>query len=116
VTSASFVINADVAVLLHFAQQPTTTTANTIIAPAVTVDARDQFNNVVKTFTGNITLAIAAGTGAPGAVLAGTKTVAAIAGLATFSNLSINLIGTPYRLSATATGVTSVASNSFSIN
>jgi hypothetical protein len=118
-TSASFVINPDVAVLLHFAQQPTTTTVNTIIAPAVTVDARDQYNNVVKAFTANVTIAIAAGTGAPGAVLSGTKTVAAVLGVATFSNLSINLVGTgntAYRLSATATGVTSATSNGFSIN
>ena len=118
-TSASFVINPDVAVTLHFTQQPTTTTVNTIIAPAVAVDVRDQYNNVVKTFTNPITLAIAAGTGAPGAVLAGTKTVTPVQGIATFSNLSINLQGngnTAYRLSATATGVTSVNSNGFSIN
>jgi len=115
VTSASFVINADVAVLLRFSQQPTTTTANTIIAPAVKVSARDQFNNVAKTFTGNITVAIAAG-GTAGAVLAGTKTVMAIAGVAEFPNLSIDLIGTGYRLSATATGVAAGTSTAFSIN
>jgi hypothetical protein len=113
-TSASFVINPDVAVTLHFAQQPTTTTANTVIAPAVTVDVRDQYNNVVKTFANNITVALTGGTA--GAVLSGTKTVAPIQGVATFSNLSVNLVGTPYRLSATATGVLSVNSNAFSIN
>lgn len=115
-TSASFVINPDVAVILHFGQQPTTTTANTIIAPAVTVDARDQYNNIVRTFANSITVAIAAGTGTPGAVLAGTKTATPINGVATFSNLSINLVGGPYKLSATATGVLSVDSNAFSIN
>ncbi len=118
-TSASFVINADVAVLLHFSQQPTTTTANAAITPAVTVDVRDQYNNVVKTFASNITVAIAAGTGAPGAVLSGTKTIMPIQGVATFSNLSINLLGsgnTAYRLSTTASGVTSATSNAFSIN
>jgi hypothetical protein len=118
-TSSSFAINPDVAVLLHFATQPTTTTANTIITPAVTVDARDQYNNIVKTFTGNITVAIAVGTGTPGAQLSGTKTVAAVQGVATFSNLSIDLPGTgnsAYRLSASAAGVASGTSNAFSIN
>ncbi|HTH63848.1 MAG TPA: hypothetical protein VL563_04130 [Gemmatimonadales bacterium] len=118
-TSASFAINPDVATTLHFAAQPTTTTANTIITPAVTVDARDQFNNLVKTFVGNVTVAITAGTGPGGAVLSGTKTVAAIAGVATFSDLSINLVGsgnTAYRLSATAGGLTAATSNAFSIN
>jgi hypothetical protein len=118
-TSASFTINSDVATTLHFAVQPTTTTANTIITPAVTVDARDQFNNVVKTFTGNVTVSIAAGTGTGGAVLSGTKTVAAVAGIATFTDLSINLPGsgnTAYRLAAATTGLSPATSSAFSIN
>jgi len=118
-TSASFTINSDVATTLHFAVQPTTTTANTIITPAVTVDARDQFNNVVKTFTGNVTVSIAAGTGTGGAVLSGTKTVAAVAGIATFTDLSINLTGsgnTAYRLAAATTGLSPATSSAFSIN
>lgn len=115
-TSNSFVINADVAVLLHFKDQPTNTTSNTILTPAVAVDVRDQYNNVVNTFTGNLTVAIAAGSGNPAATLSGTKTVAAIAGVATFSNLSIDLPGVGYRLTATAAGVASGLSTAFSIN
>ncbi len=115
-TSPSFTINADVAVTLHFAVQPTTGTHGTIITPAVEVDARDQFNNVVKAFTGNVTVGITSGTGTAGAVLSGTTTVAATAGLATFSNLSINLVGTGYKLTATATGLTSATSSAFSEN
>lgn len=118
-TSASFVINPDVAITLHFATQPATTVANAVITPAVTVDARDQYNNVVKTFVGNVTVSIAAGTGTSGAVLSGTKTVAAIAGVASFSTLSINLPGSgnfAYRLAATTAGLTSATSGAFSIN
>ncbi len=119
-TSASFVINPDVAVTLHWATQPTTTLANAVIngtTGGVTVDARDQFNNVVKTFIGNITVAISGGTS--GAVLSGTKTVAAISGVAAFTNLSINLPGSgnfAYRLSATTTGLLSSTSAAFSVN
>jgi hypothetical protein len=118
-TSGSFTINPDVATTLHFAVQPTTTTANTIITPAVTVDERDQFNNIVKTFVGSVTVAIQSGTGTAGAVLSGTKVVAAVAGVATFSDLSINLPGsgnTAYRLSATTGGLTAATSTAFSIN
>jgi len=118
-TSASFTINTDVATTLHFATQPTSTTANTVITPAVEVDVRDQFNNVVKTFTGTVTVAIAAGTGTAGAVLSGTKTVALVAGVATFTDLSINLTGSgnfAYRLSASTTGLSSATSGAFSIN
>jgi hypothetical protein len=115
-TSASFVINPDVAITLHFAVQPTTGLHAATIAPAVQVDARDQFNNIVKTFTGNVTLAIASGTGTAGAVLSGANPVAAVAGVAVFSNLSINLVGSAYKLTAAATGLTGATSSAFSEN
>jgi hypothetical protein len=115
-TSGSFVINPDVATTLHFAVQPTTGLHGASITPAVQVDARDQFNNVVKAFVSNITVAITAGTGTAGAVLSGTTSVAATAGVATFQNLSINLVGTAYKLTATAAGVTSATSSAFSEN
>jgi hypothetical protein len=118
INSASFAITPDVATTTHFASQPTTTTAGTPIA-AFNVDVRDQYNNVVKSFAGSVTLSIAAGTGAPGAVLSGTTTLPLVLGVATFSDLSINLPGsgnTAYRLSASSTGLTPVVSNAFSIN
>ena len=113
--SASFVINAAAATQLVYSTQPTTTPTGATIVPAVEVSARDQFNNVVQTFISNITVAIAAGTGTPGAVLSGTKVVAALQGVATFSNLSINLVGTAYRLSASASGLPPQDSNGFTI-
>jgi hypothetical protein len=45
-----------------------------------------------------VTLAILEGTGTTGATLSGTTTVAAVAGVATFSDLSIDLPGTGYTL------------------
>jgi hypothetical protein len=118
INSASFAITPDVATTTHFASQPTTTTAGTPIA-AFNVDVRDQYNNVVKSFVGSVTIAVAAGTGAPGAVLSGTKTLTLVLGVATFSDLSIDLMGsgnTAYRLSASSTGLASDVSNAFSIN
>ena len=112
--SAIFAITAAAATHLAFDQQPTTTTVNTAIAPPVTVSARDAFGNVVKTFTGNVTVAI--GTNPGGGTLNGTKTVAAVAGVATFSTLSITAAGTGYTLVASAAGLTSDTSNAFSIN
>jgi len=118
VNSASFTINADVAVAVHFSGQPVTTAAGATI-PAFTVDVRDQFNNVTKTFVGSVTVSIAPGTGTPGAVLSGTKTLTLVSGVATFSDLSINLPGTgnnAYRLLGSVTGLISDTSNGFSIN
>jgi hypothetical protein len=114
-TSLVFQIVAAPATQLVFSQQPTATPAGATITPAVAVSARDQFNNVDKNFTDNITVAILAGTGTPGAVLSGTKVVAAIQGLATFSNLSINLVGTAYKLAASASGLPTKESSGFTI-
>src|SRR5207249_3826540 len=47
--------------------------------------------------------------------LSGTKTVAAVAGIATFSDLSINNPGTGYRLRATSSGLTGISSGQFNI-
>src|SRR2546430_17508951 len=53
-------------------------------------------------FTGNVQVAIEANPG--GGTLSGTATVAAVAGVATFSTLSINRTGAGYTLTAAAGG------------
>jgi len=80
------------------------------------VTARDASGQTASSFTGSVTLAISAGTGAPGAVLAGTKTVTAVAGVATFSGLSIDKAAIGYKLTATASGLTSTTSAFFTVN
>jgi hypothetical protein len=112
-TSAIFAINAGTPKVVTIDQQPTTTVAGTAITPGVTVTARDLLGNPVKTFTGNVTIAIAVNPAA--GTLAGTKTVAAVAGTATFGNLSIDKAATGYRLAATSSGLTPDTSSAFSI-
>ena len=112
-TSAPFTITAGSAAQLVFSVQPTAAVAGTVIAPAVKVTARDALGNTATTFTGNVTVAIAANPG--GGSLSGTATVAALSGVATFSNLSINKSGAGYTLSAVAAGVTGATSASFTI-
>jgi hypothetical protein len=58
---------------------------------------------------------MAIGTNPSGGTLAGTLTVSATGGVATFSDLSIDKSGTGYTLTATATGLTSATSNAFDI-
>jgi hypothetical protein len=100
---------------LVFTQQPTTAATNVTITPSVTVEIRDAGGNLVNTATNNITLVF--GTNPSAGTLAGTTTVAAVAGVATFNNLSINNVGTGYTLTASATGITtSTTSASFNIN
>lgn len=62
-----------------------------------------------------VTATIAAGTGAAGAQLSGTTTATAVAGVATFTNLGVNLAGSNYQLSFAASNVTSATSSSFDV-
>src|SRR5204862_3047952 len=102
--SAAFNITAGTATQLVVSVQPSTTTAATAITPAVEVTAQDAGGNTASGFTGNITVAI--GTNPSTGTLSGTKTVAAVAGVATFSGLSIDKAGTGYTLTATGAGST----------
>lgn len=79
----------------------------------VTVHALDAQGDVAKTFAGTVTLALAAGS--PSAPLLGTLTATAVEGVATFSDVRINLVGTGYALTASASGLPSVTTSSFAI-
>jgi hypothetical protein len=111
-TSTAFNVTAGPPAKLAFAVQPTNVVAGTAITPAVQVSVQDSLGNLVPTATNSVTVAI--GTNPGGGTLSGTATVNAVAGVATFSNLSINKTGTGYTLAATSgvlTGATSTAFN-----
>jgi alpha-tubulin suppressor-like RCC1 family protein len=97
---------------LAFTVQPVNTIAGRPIAPAVVVAVQDADGNTVATATNDVTLAI--GTNPPNG-LAGTATVAAVNGVATFSNLSIKDPGTAYTLSAASPSLTSATSTPFNV-
>jgi hypothetical protein len=93
---------------LTFIQQPTNTLINAVISPAVTINACGNGASLP-----NVTVAL---TAAGGAILAGTLTATTnnSTGLASFSNLSVNLAG-GYTLTTTSPALTSAISSSFSI-
>jgi len=97
---------------LAFGVSPSSTVAGVVISPSVTVQILDA-SGLLTTSTANVTLGI--GTNPGSAVLNGTTTVAAINGVATFSNLSINKTGTGYTLGATSGGLTVATSGTFNI-
>ena len=79
--------------------------------------ARDQFGNVATSFTKNVTVSITTGTGTGGATLGGTTTVSAVAGVAAFTDLTIDLTGTGYTLDADTSPSLGVATSTlFDIN
>src|SRR2546428_302840 len=98
---------------LVFTAQPSTAVAGAAITPAVQVTVQDAQGNTVTTATTSITVAI--GTNPASGTLSGTTTVAAVNGVATFANLSINNPGTGYTLTASATGLTGATSSAFNV-
>jgi hypothetical protein len=82
------------------------------IAPTIQAAAKDSFGNT--TASANVTMTI--GTNPPGTgVLSGQATVAAAAGVASFSTLSIDKSALGYTLSASALGLPSATSAPFDI-
>src|SRR5205807_2502360 len=106
-TSTAFNITAGTATALVFSVEPTNTVAAAATTPPAEVTAQDGNGNTATGFTGSITVAI--GTNPSTGTLSGTKTVAAVAGVATFSGLSIDKAGTGYTLTATGAGSTTSA-------
>jgi hypothetical protein len=100
---------------LVFTLQPSATAEETPIRPAVRVTARERSGRTATSFTRRVTLSIAPGTGDGEAELSGTTTVTAVAGVATFSTLSIDNVGTGYILSAASPGLTGTTSAPFDV-
>ena len=96
-----------------FISQPSTVNVGAAITPAVQVAIQDASGNTVTSSTAMVSLAIAANPG--GATLGGTVSMAAVSGVATFNNLSLNNAGTGYTLRATSTGLTAATSTAFNV-
>ena len=101
---------------LAFFAQPSAVVAADVMTPAVTVAILDRNGSTVTSATTSITIAITPGSGTAGAVLGGTTTVAAINGVARFSQLTVDRAGTGYTLSASASSLTGATSSAFTAN
>jgi hypothetical protein len=100
---------------LRFTTQPSSTMKDSTIPP-VQVTAFDSAGNVVTSFTGTVTVAIGRNAGVVSrGRLAGSPAAAAVNGVATFANLSIDQIGTGYTLTATASPLAGDTSTAFNI-
>ena len=110
--SSSFDVTSGNAAKLAFG--PVTSTADAGIAMgSVQVTTQDSAGNAVTSFTGAVTVAIGNNPGT--STLSGTLTRTAVAGVATFNDLSLNRKGAAYTLVATATGLTSGTSAAFNV-
>ncbi len=102
-TSSSFTVSPAAAAQVVFGAAPVAAVAG-VTMTAVTGKVEDQFGNVVTGNTSNVKIAI--NTGPDSATLSGTATVAASAGVATFSTLNITTAG-PYTFTLTDGSLTS---------
>lgn len=97
---------------LAFGVQPSNTVSNVAINPSPTVRILDA-SGVLTNSTAAVTIAIANNPGS--GALAGTATVNAVNGVATFNGISINKTGTNYTLLATSSTLTDATSGNFNI-
>ncbi|HEY6853806.1 MAG TPA: Ig-like domain-containing protein [Gemmatimonadales bacterium] len=96
-TSAPFTVTAGPAAKLGFVTQPNPSSHGAdAITPAVQVAVQDSFGNTVTTATDVVGMAL--GTNSAGGRLSGTVFVNAVAGVATFADLSIDRPGDGYAL------------------
>jgi alpha-tubulin suppressor-like RCC1 family protein len=116
-TSAPFNVSAmpgQVATMLAFTLGPRSAAAGTAINP-IAVTVQDAAGNIVGSATTSITVALGANNPAGTATLFGTSTIAAVDGIAIFTNLSIDESGAGYRLTANAAGLTGATSKPFEV-
>jgi hypothetical protein len=99
--------------LLVFVAEPSTAHVGAFITPAIQVAVEDTLGVVDTTVSGGVTMALS--NNPTGAVLSGQTTVIFTAGVASFSDLTINLAGTGYVLSASSAGLSTATSISFDI-
>ncbi|MCY1017609.1 beta strand repeat-containing protein [Pyxidicoccus sp. MSG2] len=111
-TSSTFAITPAAAARLAYVTGPGASTAGEAISPAVQVELLDAYGNRAAS---TATVAVALGANPGSTMLHGTLSVAAVAGLATFSNLSINVAALDYTLVVTSGQLESVASVTFDV-
>ena len=107
--TASFANPAQLAFLVG----PVDELMGVVFGPALQVEVKDQYGNRVTTATDDITIAI--GTNPASGNLLGTPTVAAVAGVATFSDLEVDNIGAGYTLVASSGTLANGTSATFDI-
>src|SRR5436853_356528 len=90
--SSYAVFCAETATKLAFSVQPSNTAVGHTLTPPPPRATRFPYTTLFRSSSASVTLAI--GTNPSSGTLSGTKTVAAVNGVATFSNLSIDKVGT----------------------
>jgi streptogramin lyase len=110
--SSAIVVSPAAATQLVITQQPP---ANVVVNTGfgLVVAVEDAYGNVVPSASYSVSVALA--NNPTGARLSGTTKVTASQGLATFTGLSLNKVGTGYTLQVSSKGLTSATTNPFNV-
>lgn len=103
------------AIKLALTTQPAGARANSPFITQPVVKATDAIGTTDPTFSGPVTAVIKAGTGVSGATLLGTTTVNAVNGVAVFTDLGLDKIGTGYVLTFSNPVMGTVDSSAFDV-
>jgi hypothetical protein len=109
-TSASFTVLASPPTQLTVGTQPSGAVSGNALTQQPVIQLRDVNGNIVIGATNNVTASVFSGSG----TLVGTTTVAAVDGVATFTNLQVNGAGA-HQLSFAAASLPTVQSASFTV-
>ncbi len=107
-TSSTFAVTHAAPANVVFTAQPADAVAGATLNE-VQVTVRDSFGNVATGSTADIALGLSSAT------LHGTATVAAVAGVAKFADLSVQKAGTGYTLAASSAGLVGDTSSEFDV-
>ncbi len=111
VTSAMTVTPASATQLVITQQPPATVKLSSAFALQASIE--DAYGNVVTTASGRVSVAFA--NNPTGATLGGTLTVTASQGVASFTNLTINKVGSGYTLRVSSSRLTAATSSSINV-
>jgi streptogramin lyase len=113
VTTSAITVNATTATQLVITQQPPSTVGvNSTFGMQASIE--DVYGNVVTSASGPVSVAFASNP--TGATLGGTLTMTASGGVASFTNLTINKIGSGYTLLVSSSGLSSATSNPINVS
>lgn len=110
----SVTVSAAAAAQLAFLSQPSNSQAGAVVNATLRVEVQDTYGNKISGSTATIAMSIQSNPGA--STLSGTASVSAVAGVATFTNLSLNKVGDDYVLRASSAGLGTVDSDPFDIS
>jgi len=112
VTTSAITVTPAVATQLVITQQPPATVkVNSGFGLQASIE--DQYGNVVTTANSSVSVAFA--NNPTGAALGGALTVTASQGIAAFSGLTINQVGSGYTLRVTSSGLSSAVTNAINV-